>query len=147
MIGLTFDNAAGHADVSYSGGQLVSDPGLVTAVLLSLYTDKRDPSRPEGDQGGWWGTSLDEDGDEWGSLLWTLRRAAPTEDTRRKAENYATDSLRWFITDGIAATVKATATWVTPIPGIKRLMLAIDIKRPNSATAERLGVWEAFSGS
>ena len=147
MIGLTFDNAQGHADVSYVDGRLVDDPGLITAILISLYTDKRDPSRPEGEQGGWWGTSLDDEGDEWGSLLWTLRRAAPTEDTRRKAETYAADALRWMVTDKIADAVTVMAAWSSPALGVRRLTLAVDIKRPGAATSERLGVWGAFSAT
>lgn len=147
MLALTFDNAAGHADLSFSGGQLVTEPGLITAVLISLYTDKRDPSRPQGDQGGWWGTALDEDGYEMGSLLWTLRREPPTERTRQRAQTYAEDSLAWMLRDGIAETVTVTAAWARPQPNIARLDLAVDIKRPNSAAVERLGVWEAFRGS
>lgn len=147
MLGLTYDNAAGHADVTFEDGQLVTEPGLITAILISLYTDKRDPSRPAGDQGGWWGTALDDPGDEWGSLLWTLARELPTERTRQKAEAYAGDALAWMVADGIAETVTVTAAWTQPQPGLARLMLAVDIKRPQSAAIERLGVWEAFSGS
>lgn len=147
MLGLTYDNAAGHADVTYSDGQLVTEPGLITAILISLYTNKRDPSRPQGDQGGWWGTALDEPGDEMGSLLWTLARELPTERTRQRAEVYAFDSLAWMVTDGIAETVVVTAEWQRPTPNVARLTLAVDIKRPKSAAIERLGVWEAFRGS
>lgn len=147
MLGLTYDNAAGHADVSFEDGQLVTEPGLVTAILISLYTNKRDPSRQRGDQGGWWGTVLDEQGDEMGSLLWTLARELPTERTRQRAEAYAGESLAWMVADGIAEAVTVTAEWQRPTPNVARLTLAVDIKRPQSAAIERLGVWEAFRGS
>lgn len=147
MLGLTFDNAAGHADVAFEAGQLVTEPGLITAILISLYTNKRDPSRPQGDQGGWWGTALDEAGDEWGSLCWTLAREHPTERTRQKYESYSTDALAWMIADGIAESVSTPCWWEYPQPGVARLMRAVDIKRPQSAAIERLGVWEAFRGS
>lgn len=147
MIGLTYDNDAGHADVVFEDGTKVDDPGLITACLISLYTDKRDPSRPEGDRGGWWGTSLDDDGDEWGSLLWTLRNALPVEDTRQKAERYAQDSLAWLVTDGYVSSIKATAVWARDILGVASLRIAIDIQRPGDIAPRRLGIWEAFSGS
>lgn len=147
MLALTFDNAAGHADLSFSGGQLVTEPGLITAILISLYTDKRDPSRPVGDQGGWWGTALDAAGEEIGSLLWTLRREPPTERTRQRAQVFAEDSLAWMVTDGIADTVAVPAFWARPQPNLARLMLPVDITRPDTDAVERLGVWEAFRGS
>lgn len=147
MLGLTYDNAAGHADVTWEDGGKADDPGLITAVLISLYTDKRDPSRPEGDRGGWWGTELDDPGAEWGSLLWTLRNGLPTEDTRQRAELYAQQSLAWMVADGYVDTVKATAVWSRPSPGIADLSLVVDIKRPEDIAPRRLGVWEAFSGA
>ena len=147
MLGLTYDNAAGHADVTFVDGTMVDDPGLITAVLISLYTDKRDPSRPEGDRGGWWGTTFDDAGEEWGSLLWTLQRELPTETTRRKAELYATDCLAWMVSRGYVAWVKATAAWAYPQPGVAELQLAVDIKRPGDIAPRRLGIWRAFSGT
>lgn len=147
MIGLTYSNDLGYADVTFTDGLLVDDPGLVTACWISLYTDRRDSARAEGDRGGWWGTQLDDAGDEWGSLLWTLRNAHPIEDTRGKAERYASDALTWLITDGIAQSVKVTAVWAYPNPGIADLRLAIDIKRPEDIAPRRLAVWEAFLGA
>ena len=147
MIGLTYDNARGHADVVFVDGQLVDDPGLITACLISLYTDKRDPSAPEGEREGWWGTQLDELGGEWGSLLWTLRRALPTEDTRQKAEGYATASLEWLKTDGYVETITAKAVWTKPNPGAADLAIEVYIKRPGDIAPRRLGVWGAFLGA
>lgn len=147
MIALVFDNAAGHADVSFVDGTKLDDPGLITACLISLYTDKRDPTRPEGDRGGWHGTEFDEPGAEWGSHLWTLRNALPIEDTRQKAELFAEQSLTWLVTEGYVETVEATAFWATSQPGIADLRLGVDIKRPEDLAPRRLGIWEAFSGS
>lgn len=147
MIKLVYDNEAGHADVVFVDGGKASDSGLITACIISLHTDKRDPTRREGDRGGWHGTEFADPGDEWGSLLWTLANALPTEDTRQKAERYAGECLAWLVSDGIAETVIATAFWDRSDPGIADLRIAVDIKRPGDLAPRRLGVWEAFSAA
>lgn len=59
-IALAWDNALFAADLAIEGGRLVTDDGLRTAILISLFTDARanddDPlPEPGADRRGWWG--------------------------------------------------------------------------------------------
>ena len=58
-IALSWDNAAWRADIGLARGDLATDDGLRTAVLISLFTDAParddDPLPAPGYRGGWWG--------------------------------------------------------------------------------------------
>lgn len=143
MIALFWDDDEGAGDVQWTDGELVIDGyDLQTAVFISLFTDKHDGSREVGDQGGWYGTEFDDDGDEWGSLLWTLERDLATEANRRLAETYAQESLQWLIDDGFASSVVATATYDKSIPSIVRRDMRVEVQRPDEIAPRLIGVWE-----
>ena len=76
------------------------------AIILSLFCDAR-----EKNERGWWGDTLARDVyDEFGSRLWLLQRGKNTAETLRLTEDYARQSLTWMVRDGIATSVKASAT-------------------------------------
>jgi phage gp46-like protein len=87
------------------GDHLVLDESLVTAVLISLLTERRcDPSEaPDpSDLGGWFGDSYPaEPGDALGSRLWTLLGAPMVPATLVRAEGYVREALEWMVTDGV----------------------------------------------
>ncbi|NUB13704.1 hypothetical protein GAY28_13925 [Azospirillum brasilense] len=92
------------------GGDLQTGDDLATAILLSLFTDRQalaDDVVPDGtsDRRGWWGDP------DLGSRLWLLDRAKQTEETRRRAEDYASEALYWLIEDGVVARFDIAATW------------------------------------
>lgn len=131
---LDFDGQLLAGDLRQVGAALATDDSLKTAVVLSLFTDRRassDDALPAGveDRRGWWGDSYaDEDGDRIGSLIWLLLREKQTTEVLRRAEQYAEESLQWLIDDRIALGVSATAEWVRR--GF--LGLRIEITRPNA---------------
>lgn len=89
----------------------MADP-LIAAILISLFSDARLPDGVAADSAkddprGWWGDALD--GDSTGSLLWRLARAKKTTETLRNAEDYAQQSLRWLVDDGIAEKLTVVA--------------------------------------
>lgn len=102
-------------DLEISGGALAADDGLETAVVISLFTDRRaEPGDPLPDAGadrrGWWGDALaDVPGDRIGSRLWLLAREKQTQATLARAREYAAEALRWMIEDGVARAVNVTA--------------------------------------
>lgn len=98
-------------DISYSNGDLIREDGLETAVLMSLFTDRRasiedflpDPSNL--DLHGWWGDQItDSPGDEIGSKLWLLSRSKTDQETLIRAESYITEALEWLIEDEVAVS-------------------------------------------
>lgn len=122
---------------------LEEEDGLETAVVLSLFTDRRalpgDPL-PQGaqlggtpDRRGWWGDSYaDVRGDRIGSRLWLLRREKQLPSVLARAREYALEALQWMVDDGIARAVNVTAEIVRN--GV--LGLSIEIVRSDKPVAQ-----------
>lgn len=128
---LIWDVASGAADLTVAGADLDSDDGLGTAVIISLFTDRRvaDDELPAGEswRRGYWGDSLnDEPGDETGSKLWLLGRAKQTPAVLVRAEEYAQEALAWLVDDGIARAVAVVAAWIAR--GVLSLCVTIDMR-------------------
>jgi len=115
------DWAIAGSDEAQNLGGLQSKAALHTAVIISLFTDKRIPAdHPlrylvlDGDPRGWWGDGADihpELGEtDMGSLLWVFERAPLTEDIRRWVEAIALDALAPLIFQGVATKIEAQAT-------------------------------------
>jgi phage gp46-like protein len=141
MIALVYDNVLGEADAARAeDGGLGEGDELLTAILISLYTDRRvDASEapPGGDRGGWWGDAFpDELGEEdpIGSRLWLLERGVTTPDAVIRARAYALEALAWMEADGIASAIEVVsmrngrgridlAISLTPTEGARRTYL------------------------
>lgn len=146
---LNYDGWLLAGDLALEGGDLATDPTLETAVIVSLFSDRRAAQTDELPSGctwrrGWWGSQLPEmGGDErqWGSHLWLLSREKQTEETRRRAEQYAREALAWMIEDNVASAVGVRAEWT----GMGRLALRVDIHRPDgvSETYSWATIWQA----
>lgn len=116
-IDLIWSPALGGADFALAGADLASGHDLVTAILISLFTDRRaDPDDviPDGttDPRGWWG-DLGADR-PIGSKIWLLERAKATEAVRLQAQGYISDALQWLVDDGVAASVDVETVWNRP---------------------------------
>lgn len=114
-------------DLALDRGDLVIDPGLGSAVLRSLLTDRRATAAElarhgSDDPRGWWGETP---GDAYGSGLWLLAREKETQETLARAREYAREALRWLVVDGIAETVEVAATY----PERGRLRLVVRVGR------------------
>lgn len=98
--------------------QLETDEGLETAVIISLFTDRRadpDDVLPDnsGDRRGWWGDTYPEiEGDRIGSRLWLLHREKQRNVVLVRAREYARESLQWLIEDGVAHSVEVIAEFI-----------------------------------
>ncbi len=102
-----------------ASGDLVTDEGLTTAVIISLFTDRRardDDALPAlgvggeaADRRGWWGDALTPES-PLGSRLWLLEREKTTEATAARARTYVRESLEWLIRSGAAAALDVTAS-------------------------------------
>jgi phage gp46-like protein len=131
-------------DLALGTGSLIDDGGLVTAVLLSLFTDRRaetDALLPDGgsDRRGWWGEVVPlVDDQPLGSRLWLLRREKETAAVITRARLYAEEALAWLVTSGAAASVTVDAS--VPRRGV--LQLAITIMTPAAGTETYQYQWE-----
>ncbi|MEO1700316.1 MAG: phage GP46 family protein [Planctomycetota bacterium] len=124
-------------DIRLEGGDLVLDEGIVSAVLVSLLCDARAPEVSPERQRGYW-ADRDPEGAPLGSLLWLLERGKQTAETAARARDYAERALEWLVTEGIASSVNAVASF----PRQGWLVLDVEIVR---GTARRwAALWDGF---
>jgi phage gp46-like protein len=132
---------------------LQGDDGLLTAVIVSLFTDRRanadDPLPDErvgvpSDPRGWWGDFLPEDdspyaGRALGSRLWLLSREKDMDVVVARASQYAAEAVEWLARERRVGRIEATATRVSPA------YLGISIRAlPLSGTDDRAREWNFF---
>lgn len=114
---VTYDPETFSFDFSVSNGDFDVDNGLMTAVLVSLFTDRRandDDVIPDGTndrRGSWQDQYLEVDGDLMGSRLWLLDREKELTDVLQRAQTYAEEALAWLMEDGIVRSVSVPTEW------------------------------------
>lgn len=112
-IKISWDNYYQHGDINVVEGDLETDDGLTTAILISLFSDARaadDDELPDplnSNKRGWWGGQYlsDDEEDTPFCKLWLLERSKTTQEVLTKAKNYVEDALQWLIDDEIASSV------------------------------------------
>jgi phage gp46-like protein len=100
-------------DWQLSGKSLASGRDLITAITISLFTDRQaepDDAVTDGtdDLRGWWG---DSGADRIGSRLWLLERSKRTQATLQLAQTYIAEALQWLIDDGVVAGFEIRVEW------------------------------------
>lgn len=131
---LIADPAGIRCDFALAGGALAADHDLKTAVLISLFTDRRaeaDDVLPDAaaSRRGWWGDALNAR--RIGSRLWLLGREKQLREVVLRAREYAEEALAWLVEEGVARRVTVTADIVHP----GWLGLAVAIERERGAPA------------
>lgn len=151
-IALVYDQSTASADFVMSAGSLLTDDGLVSAMIVSLFTDRRartdDPLPYAGaDRRGWWGDIANDDpADEIGSRLWLLEREKMTVAVATRARDYVAEALAWMITDQVVRSVDVV-TEIIPISDqhpLGALAIAVTLTRPDGPARERYDfTWSA----
>lgn len=140
-IALLWSNDALGADFALQQGQLATDDGLRTAIIISLFSDGRardDDDLPTGDdRRGWWGDAFLPPNDRIGSRLWLLEREKLTQQTLLRLRDYTREALAWLIEDGIAAAVSV----ITERQGLDRANICIEITRPDRTISRFDFIW------
>lgn len=138
------------ADLTVVDSDLACDQGLATAVLLSIFTDRRaldDDDPPSGDsqdRRGWWADQFAEiEGDKFGSRLWLLDRSKRTQESALRANEYAAESLAWLIEDGVCSGVDLEIDPKTA------LLIGVSLQRPgkDDVSIRFAHVWNGFDAS
>lgn len=133
-------------DLSIKNGDLELDDGLETALILSLFTDRRaradDPlPDPGGDLRGWWGdTYLPITGDLIGSRLWLLHRERDLKNVPNRAQLYDEEAVQWLLDDGVVERIECAAERLAP--GV--LFHSVTVYRPGQTA--RQYQFDAFWG-
>ncbi|MFO6448906.1 phage GP46 family protein [Erythrobacter sp. NE805] len=164
-LALVWNADAMAADLLLANGQLATDDGMRTAILISLFTDARaadDEALPEdgGDRRGWWGDAYARDArpdagtardrSRIGSLLWLLSRSKITAQVLAQAKQACDDALAWLVRDGIAAAVRVVveAQVRTGQQTPDLLAIAVEVDRPGGPGRQRFDfVWEASTAT
>lgn len=151
-LSLTWQSATGDADLSMIDSDLASDPGLETAVILSLFTDRRakdddvPPSGDPNDRRGWWGDQfLDVEGDRYGSRLWLLDRSKLNSETLKLADEYCREALAWMVEDRVVASVGV----LVERAAADRMTITITLARPgrDAVTFRFARAWDAMAAA
>lgn len=131
-LALVWAPATTDADLVLIDSDIASDRGLETAVLLSLFTDRRSenddrpPSGQATDRRGWWADQfLAVEGDRYGSRLWLLDRSKRTNETALRAKEYVTEALAWMLEDRVVSGIDVTTETTT-----NALLIAVGLQRP-----------------
>lgn len=143
------------ADICIQGGGFLSDPGLETAIFLSMFLDRR---ADEGDEEligggefvfgetnlrGWWGNELlAAEGDEYGSRLWLFRRSTLTSNTLEAMQRAVEECLQWLLDSSIARAVDVELS----IAVKDRVDIGIVISRNANTPVKFSFVWDALGG-
>lgn len=106
-VKIIWDNTLSEGDIKFENEDLTREEGLETAVIISLFLDRRadeddELDNPE-DKRGWWGDNLEDNGDQIGSKLWLLDRAKTDQETINKAKDYIYEALEWMLDDEVIA--------------------------------------------
>lgn len=128
-IGLAWEGDT--ADMFIANDDVGSDRGLRTAVLLSLFTDRRaqpDDQIPagDGDRRGFWADQFAEvEGDLMGSRLWLLDRSAQRRDVAQRVPEYVREALAWMLQDRVVSSIDVIVEETR-----ERLLWQVTITRP-----------------
>ena len=113
------------ADITLAGSDLQRDDGLRTAVIVSLFTDRRadaDDVIPDGTnnrRGFFLNPTM-------GSKLWLLNREKNLPVVINRARQYTRDALQWLLDKGIVQKLEITVESVDQ----ETLGIEIRIHRP-----------------
>lgn len=138
-------------DIARDGTRFAEDGGLETAVLMSLFLDRRanpDDEIPDGedDPRGYWADGIADDGqvivDRTGSRLWLLRRSKLTNETLNRAREYARESLDHLVADGVAREIRV----VTEAQGLETLAIGVEIDDQEGGTQRFDFAWDLIAG-
>lgn len=135
-IALRWDDSIEHCQPVLEDAGLLDEGGLESAVMVSIFTDRRvtaeEAAASGGDRRGWWAESdsLREDGDrdKMGSRLWLLEGRPISSATLNRAAEYVEEALAWMVVDGIVSRVDVDTVRL----GVWSIGIEVALYRPAS---------------
>ncbi|QNT79453.1 phage GP46 family protein [Entomobacter blattae] len=142
-----------HGDWVLDNGDLALDNALLSAVLVSLFSDGLAPLEPTAldaqvglitpqDRRGWWGDALRKT--PIGSRLWQLKRSikANQSSVLLEAKDLCFDALSWLVNEGIVGKIAVETSWKSATT----LLIKITLTRPNSNAPDLFQFQYAWEG-
>ena len=151
-----YKNDEGRGDIEqvetpYGPGNLLTDPGLITAIELSLFTDKRAPDGavlpggPDDLRGWWgdeyWGPSFGMPQYKIGSYIWLLERSKNRQSTLLLLKDYVLDAVAWMLVRGGVGLIESAQAFTEPV---RRDVAGfqLEVKRPGDPDSLWTPRWE-----
>ena len=104
-------------DIGFVNGDIETTRDLETAVLLSIFCERRADSSEvpiAKYRRGWVGNILMFDSlDEMGSKLWLLSQARATANNLSRAEKFIAEALEWMIKTGKIRNISVSVNYLT----------------------------------
>jgi phage gp46-like protein len=130
---ILLNNNAQYWDISFTDGDFTLTYGFETALLMSLFCEKR-ASKSEVPnlalRRGWWGNTVgDWDNYEIGSKLWLLDQARSNPASLNLAKTYSADGLSWLLTDSYCTKIDIDTSYT-----INNMNIDITLYRSNDQT-------------
>lgn len=146
---VAWDTLSYRGDWTVAAGALGVDPGIESAVLLSLFTDRRaspdfTPNDGTDDRRGWWGDTYESV--LLGSRLWQLNRAKKSDAGAMllQVRDYCREALQWLVDSGVAASVSVSTSWLGGSGQVVGIMVAV--AQPGGTVTRRQYQW-AWGGT
>ena len=156
-IAVIWDAAHARGDWSIANGDLALGSPLLSAIMVSLFSDRVAPAQPtaddqaagigvtggaQDDRRGWWGDVYI--GRPIGSRLWQLARAIKTGTRQlpQDAEDICSEALQWLLDDNVVSSFSVAASWAAATS----LLIAVSVFEPNARTAQTFQFQFAWEG-
>ena len=112
-------------DITVENGLVTMSGGLETSAYLSLFGgNEQDDGRKDSPQ-QWWGNLGEEPEKQYRSETQYLLRSIPAIPANlRRLEDAAVRDLGWFVSEGVATSISATASM--PAPSRVKLLITIE---------------------
>ncbi len=132
---ISLNNDEGYFDISIDDdGDILTDDSFVTAILMTIYCEKRAlPSEvPEASRRRGWIGNESTPGFEIGSKLWTYYQERLTVTTLEEMAAQLERDSQWFIDEGLLESVSANAVFNAAEVGVE-----LSFRRHQSETETR----------
>ena len=130
-------------------GDFATTGGLETAILCSLFSDRRAEADEVADpwkRRGWIGNLLtDTPADNYGSGLWLYEQRRATEDVRAALRLEVIHSLGWIIDEGLAIAIDALVSYE---PAKRRVIITVQLTDRFGGTSQHsVTLWSRTGAS
>jgi len=142
MSDLLLNTDKDYYDISFVNGDFALTDGMETALLMSVFCEKRASASeipaPELRRGWWGNTVYGFDNYEIGSKLWLLEQARRDNITLGLAKTFTADCFQWLIEDNNAQGINVDSSFI--VNGI-RIDVDIVISQ-NKTISKSFDLWQ-----
>lgn len=129
--------------IDEASGDFATTGGLETAILCSLFSDRRAEPDEVADpwkRRGWIGNLIaDTPNDNYGSGLWLYEQRRATEDVRAALRLEVIQCLSWLVDEGLAVAIDALIAYE---PAKRRVIITVQLTdRLGGNTQHSYALW------